>query len=715
MHAPRFVDLPPREVFATLLDEGTYLCSWRTMYRVLRDHGETRERRLQRRHQQHAIPRLVARSPNEVWSWDITLLRGQRPREFFYLYVILDLYSRYVVGWMVAPCESDDLAEHFINRTCERQGVLRAQLTLHADRGSVMRSHLVSELLKKLGVDQSHSRPRVSNDNPMSESQFKTLKYHATFPGRFDSIHAARAFCREWGDRYLEGEIRLPRAAAIPFELPSELLGDMRALNKTLARLMGSHYRVPPAQKQRQILNAWLSTAEGAEQVELLHDYGFAHDGRSFVDHSGTLPEGIRSFRAPAHMAAARLNLEADGAPPPAELAASLLDLWPRVLGCPATVSALMGIVGWGLVAPVLEANNPGVSPLLAFIVGRSGAGKSTHACVVQCFFGDYRDTKCALPFSSTPLAIELESHFFRGAVMVVGDVKSSAIVQGRHAQVLGLIQRAGDRAKRYRLQATGQADHARASRATWLLEGEDVPVTDSSALARMLQLRLPEVTKVPALADELEQLLLYLPTLTRALVLHLLATQPWARLGARYRSLSQALTELAGTASNGVRLAKHIAAVVVGAEVWSSFLATLGLALPADSDALVQHLVVMGHEQLGELEEATPGERFLELLRQLLAGGLAQLGEHEDGGEVVGQWSEDGRIAYLLPAPALGLLRRHFPDAAAGLPPPASIAADLARKDALAETDQGRRTKKARVGGRSVNTWALRGELVRG
>ena len=516
-------------------------------------------------------------------------------------------------------------------------------------------------------------------------------------------------------DRYLEGEIRLPRAAAIPFELPSELLGDMRALNKTLARLMGSHYRVPPAQKQRQILNAWLSTAEGAEQVELLHDYGFAHDGRSFVDHSGTLPEGIRSFRAPAHMAAARLNLEADGAPPPAELAASLLDLWPRVLGCPATVSALMGIVGWGLVAPVLEANNPGVSPLLAFIVGRSGAGKSTHACVVQCFFGDYRDTKCALPFSSTPLAIELESHFFRGAVMVVGDVKSSAIVQGRHAQVLGLIQRAGDRAKRYRLQATGQADHARASRATWLLEGEDVPVTDSSALARMLQLRLPEVTKVPALADELEQLLLYLPTLTRALVLHLLATQPWARLGARYRSLSQALTELAGTASNGVRLAKHIAAVVVGAEVWSSFLATLGLALPADSDALVQHLVVMGHEQLGELEEATPGERFLELLRQLLAGGLAQLGEHEDGGEVVGQWSEDGRIAYLLPAPALGLLRRHFPDAAAGLPPPASIAADLARKDALAETDQGRRTKKARVGGRSVNTWALRGELVRG
>ena len=516
-------------------------------------------------------------------------------------------------------------------------------------------------------------------------------------------------------DRFLEGEIRLPRAKPIPFELRSELLGDPRAFNKTLARLMGRHYRVPPAQKQRQVLNAWLASAEHAEQVELLHDFGFSRDGRSFVDRSGSLPNGIRSFRAPPRKAAGRLRLDVDGAPPPAELAASLLDLWPRLMGCPATVTALMGVVGWGLVAPVLEATTPGVSPLLAFIVGRSGQGKSTHAGVVQCFFGDYRATRCALPFSSTPLSIEEEAHFFRGAVMVVGDVKASAIMQGRGAQVLGMIQRAGDRAERRRLRASGETDHARSSRATWLLEGEDVPVTDSSALARMLQLRLPEVPKDTALANELEDLLPLLPALTRALVLHLLDTQPWPRLGARYRSLSQALAELAGSAANGVRLAKHISAVVVGAEVWASFLATLGLALPADSDALMQHLVVMGHEQLGELEEATPGERFLELLRQLLAGGLAQLGDHEDGGEVVGQWSSDGKVAYLLPAPVLGRLRRHFPDAAATLPPPASIAADLARMDALAETDKGRRTKKARVGGRSVNTWALRSELVRG
>jgi len=516
-------------------------------------------------------------------------------------------------------------------------------------------------------------------------------------------------------DRYLEGEIRLPNAPPIPFELRSELLGDPRALNKTLARMMGRHYRVPPAQKQRQILNAWLASAEDAETVELSHDFGFTRDGHSFVDRSGSLPDGNRSFHAAPHMAAAGLGLDVPGAPPPVELATALLDCWPRLVNCPATVTALMGVVGWSLIAPVMEAQNPGVSPLLTFLLGPSGQGKSTHAGAVQCFFGDYRSTRCALPFTSTALSIEAESHFFRGALMVVGDVKASAVAQGGGARILGLIQRAGDRAQRRRLSSTGEVDRARGSRTTWMLEGEDVVVTDTSALARLLRIDLPAPNRDPDQANKLEGLLPRLPALTRALVLHLLDTQPWQRLGSRYRDLVRALTALAGSAANGVRLAKHISAVVVGAEVWASFLATLDLALPADSDALMQHLVVMGHEQLGELEKATPGERFLELLRQLLAGGLAQLGEHDDGSEVVGQWSSDGSIAYLLPAPVLGRLKRHFPDAANTLPPPSSIVADLARMGVLAETDKGRRTKKARVGGRSVNTWALRGELVRG
>jgi putative transposase len=228
------MDQPPREVFATLLDEGVYYCGWRTMYRILHDHGEVRERRLQRVHRRHAVPRLVARSPNQVWTWDITLLRGLRPREFFYLYVILDLYSRYVVGWMVASCESDELAERFIEETCERHGLASGQLTFHADRGSAMRSKVVSELLTKLGLNQSHSRPRVSNDNPMSESQFKTMKYHRTFPGRFECLATARVFCRGWFRWYNQEHHHIGLALYTPRQVHLDQVETVGALRQAV-------------------------------------------------------------------------------------------------------------------------------------------------------------------------------------------------------------------------------------------------------------------------------------------------------------------------------------------------------------------------------------------------------------------------------------------------------------------------------------------------
>jgi putative transposase len=193
LHGPRFVDLAPSEVYATLLDEGTYLCSERTMYRLLAQHAEVRERRDQLRHPVYAAPELLASRPNELWSWDITKLLGPAKWTYFYLYVMLDVFSRYVVGWMVAPRESATLAEQFIHETCTRQGIGRAQLTIHADRGSAMTSKSVAFLLADLGVTKTHSRPHVSNDNPFSEAQFKTLKYRPAFPERFGSIHDARA------------------------------------------------------------------------------------------------------------------------------------------------------------------------------------------------------------------------------------------------------------------------------------------------------------------------------------------------------------------------------------------------------------------------------------------------------------------------------------------------------------------------------------------
>jgi putative transposase len=190
----RFIDQAPAQVHATLLDEGTYVCSPRTMYRVLDDAHEIKERRDQVRRPHYAAPELLATRPNEVWSWDITKLLGPAKWTYFYLYVILDIFSRYVVGWMVAPRESAALAERLIADTCAKQGIVPGQLTVHADRGAAMTSKPVVFLLADLGVVKTHSRPHVSNDNPFSEAQFKTLKYCPQFPARFGSLEDARAF-----------------------------------------------------------------------------------------------------------------------------------------------------------------------------------------------------------------------------------------------------------------------------------------------------------------------------------------------------------------------------------------------------------------------------------------------------------------------------------------------------------------------------------------
>ena len=196
LHTERFVDKAPTEVYATLLDEGTYHCSVRTMYRILAESGEVRERRNQAQHPKYQAPELLATAPNQVWSWDITKLRGPVKWSYYYLYVILDIFSRYVVGWMIAYRESATLAKRLIAETCEKQNVQPGQLNLHADRGSSMKSKAVAFLLADLGVTKSHSRPYVSDDNPYSESQFKTLKYRPDFPARFGSIQDARSFCR---------------------------------------------------------------------------------------------------------------------------------------------------------------------------------------------------------------------------------------------------------------------------------------------------------------------------------------------------------------------------------------------------------------------------------------------------------------------------------------------------------------------------------------
>jgi putative transposase len=195
LDSERFCDAAPAQVWATLLDEGTYLASVSTLYRLLRARHQVRERRLVARRPAHVKPELVATGPNQVWSWDITKLAGPYKWTWFHLYVVLDVFSRLAVGWLVAARESARLAEELIAEAIYAQGIGRDQLTLHADRGTSMTSKTVSQLLADLGVLQSHSRPHQSNDNPYSEAQFKTLKYAPTFPRRFPHLPAARSFC----------------------------------------------------------------------------------------------------------------------------------------------------------------------------------------------------------------------------------------------------------------------------------------------------------------------------------------------------------------------------------------------------------------------------------------------------------------------------------------------------------------------------------------
>jgi putative transposase len=217
LHSDRFADLAPAEVWAILLDEGTYLGSQSTFYRLLRAASGTRERRRQAVHPAAVKPELLAAGPNQCWSWDITKLHGPAKRTYYHLYVIPGIYSRYAVGWMLATRESAALAEKLIASTCAQQGISRGQLTIHADRGSSMTSKPVAFLLADLGITQSHSRPHISNDNPYSEAQFKTLKYRPYFPARFTSIEHARAHCQDffpwYNDDHRHGGLG-PRTAA---------------------------------------------------------------------------------------------------------------------------------------------------------------------------------------------------------------------------------------------------------------------------------------------------------------------------------------------------------------------------------------------------------------------------------------------------------------------------------------------------------------------
>ncbi len=228
LDSPRFVNRAPAEVYATLLDEGVRLCSERSMYRYLDARAPVRERRNQLQHPTYEKPELVATAPNQVWSWDITKLLGPQKWTYYYLYVLLDIFSRYVVGWMVADRENSALAGRLITESCAKHEVEPTVLTLHSDRGSPMTSKCTAQLLADLGVVRSLSRPQVSDDNPFSEAQFKTLKYAPGFPGRFSDIHHASRHCRGffpwYNGEHRHGGIAMLTPEVVHFDLADEVL-----------------------------------------------------------------------------------------------------------------------------------------------------------------------------------------------------------------------------------------------------------------------------------------------------------------------------------------------------------------------------------------------------------------------------------------------------------------------------------------------------------
>jgi putative transposase len=249
LRSEEYCDLAPAQVWARLLDDGIYLCSIRTMYRLLAAAGENRERRRQRTHPARKKPELIAVAPNQVWSWDITKLAGPERGIYYELFVIIDIYSRYVVAWTVEAAETGEAAEAFIADALDRQGVGRDELTLHADRGSSMTSKPVAQLLVDLGVTRSHSRPSVSNDNPYSEAQFKTLKYCPAFPARFGSIQHARAFCSVFFDHYNH----VHRHSGIGLHTPASVhYGTATEIQTKRAATLTAAYQANPARFRHQ-------------------------------------------------------------------------------------------------------------------------------------------------------------------------------------------------------------------------------------------------------------------------------------------------------------------------------------------------------------------------------------------------------------------------------------------------------------------------------
>jgi putative transposase len=275
MHEERFQDCAPAAVHAQLLDEGHYLCAPRTIYRILAEQGESRERRNQLVHPPYQKPELLATAPNQVWSWDITKLRGPVKWTYFYLYVILDIFSRYVVGWMVADRESAELAKLLLDETILKYNIPKGQLTIHSDRGKVMRAKPLAMLYADLGVTKSHSRPYVSDDNPFSESQFRTIKYRPNFPDRFGCLLDSRAHCQVffpwYNDDHRHSSLGMLTPAMVHFGQTATVLAQRQSVLDAAYNAHPERFVRKPPTSHRPPSEVWINPPVRPNSKEKAH------------------------------------------------------------------------------------------------------------------------------------------------------------------------------------------------------------------------------------------------------------------------------------------------------------------------------------------------------------------------------------------------------------------------------------------------------------
>lgn len=531
----------------------------------------------------------------------------------------------------------------------------------------------------------------------------------AQFVVRFDEERRAPEGVTLFG-RVLTSDGQMRR-----LRLPAESLGDTRALKRAIAGLLASNF-VCERRYLEQAANAWLVDSKpDLVTVEVSHDFGFSSDGSRFVDTHESLPSSAEAFEVPVGTPASRLGLaKMRGNKEVARLATRLLADWPSMNGHGAA-EFLLGCVGWAVVAPVME-THAGVPPLLAWLMGASGRGKSTQALIAQAFFGDFRGEEDLVPFGSTALGIEDQGFFFRGALMVVDDVKQSTLERGGSAAFTTFIQRAYGRGVRLKMNRQGAPDPGRPFRATLLLAGEDLVLRETSSLARVLTFELPPKNEDYRRLGRILDLAPRVSGLTRAFVRWLQNQEGWdVRLFTRLEVHYERLRSAVEGGPNGIRIAKSAAAVLSGLELWLGWLDHVRVPHSLSVDHLAHSILGHALDQMAAVDEATPGEQFLNLLRIGLESRRLRVEPDGQHGELVGRAvldSDGEELVCIVYRAALQQLRTLLEDGES-LPPLTSIRKSLEAAGALGGCNPGRGSRAVRVGGQKCATWPIRRSFV--